>query len=201
MDHKSASSPSTSLSLLERVRTHDQEAWERLVYIYGPLVQHWCRKYRLQSQDMDEQFQDVWGAVFERIGGFRREQDGDSFRGWLWTITRNKLCDRFRKMDQQPQAVGGTDFRAVIEAMPDSEPADIAADGASPLVENPAHRAARLIRSDFEEPTWRAFWAVAVEGRQPAEVADDLGMKRDSVYQAKSRVLKRLREELDGLLD
>ena len=61
-------------------------------------------------------------------------------------------------------------------------------------------RCVRLIRTEFEERTWRAFWAAAVDGRPAAEVAAELGMSPGAVYIAKSRVLKRLREEFDGLL-
>jgi RNA polymerase sigma-70 factor (ECF subfamily) len=62
-------------------------------------------------------------------------------------------------------------------------------------------QASRLVRAEFTEPTWRAFWATAVEGRQAAEVAGELGLTPNAVYLARSRVLARLRGELAGLLD
>jgi RNA polymerase sigma-70 factor (ECF subfamily) len=62
-----------------------------------------------------------------------------------------------------------------------------------------ARRALALMQKDFEERTWQAFWLTAVDGRDPAEAAQQLGMPRASVYMARSRVLRRLRQELDGL--
>lgn len=53
----------------------------------------------------------------------------------------------------------------------------------------------------YEGWTWRAFWRVAVDGCSPADVADELDMSVNAVYIAKSRVLRRLREELGDLLD
>ncbi|HEX7378644.1 MAG TPA: sigma-70 family RNA polymerase sigma factor, partial [Pirellulales bacterium] len=62
-------------------------------------------------------------------------------------------------------------------------------------------RAAAVMRAEFEESTWRACWYCVVEGRAVAEVAAELGISRNAVYVAKSRVLRRLRQELEGLLD
>ena len=49
-------------------------------------------------------------------------------------------------------------------------------------------------RREFRPKTWSAFEQVALQGRSPVEVADRLGMSRNSVFIAKHRVLKRLRE-------
>jgi RNA polymerase sigma-70 factor (ECF subfamily) len=62
-------------------------------------------------------------------------------------------------------------------------------------------RAAELIRVEFAEATWQAFWHCVVDGRRPAEVAAELGLTVGAVWTAKCRVLKRLREEFGGLLD
>jgi RNA polymerase sigma-70 factor (ECF subfamily) len=58
-----------------------------------------------------------------------------------------------------------------------------------------------MVRAEFENRTWDAFRRVAIEGQPSARVATDLGMSIEAVYQAKSRVLRRLRQELDGLLE
>lgn len=191
----------TSTSLLQRVRARDQTAWKHLVYIYGPLVEGWCRRWALRPEDVADVFQEVFAAVDERIGTFRRDEPGDSFRGWLWTITRNKVTDYIRRVTRQPQAVGGTDAQMRIQDVPLAEP-DTGPDsesGLSPL--SPAHRALELVRVEFEDQTWQAFYEVSVRGRAPKDVAADLGMKPMAVYKAKSRVLQRLRQELAELID
>src|SRR4051812_44000856 len=99
----------TSPSLLLRVQDNDQGAWTRLVNLYGPLVYHWCRKSHLDAEDMADVFQETFRAVARRIHDFRRDRPGDTFRGWLRTITLNKVRDNFRRHSQVPRAVGGTD--------------------------------------------------------------------------------------------
>ncbi len=62
-------------------------------------------------------------------------------------------------------------------------------------------RALELVRAEFEPATWTAFWRTTVDGAVPADAAAELGVSVNAVYKAKSRVLRRLRDELDGLLD
>ncbi|HKI36877.1 MAG TPA: sigma-70 family RNA polymerase sigma factor [Gemmataceae bacterium] len=188
---KPAQPGTTSLSLVEGVRARDPEAWERLAYLYGPLVYGWCRHRGLQHPDAKDVMQDVFMTVAARIADFHRE----TFRGWLWTITRNKLGDWIRRHGRQPQAVGGTDAQQQLLEMPaagsESE-GDVASAGIGALF----RRGLELIRPEFEERTWQAFWRVAMEGQDPGDVAVALGLSRNAVYVAKSRVLRRLREVL-----
>src|SRR5580698_9987695 len=83
----------TSASLLELVKADDAAAWERLVGLYAPLVFYWCRRWDLQETDTADVFQEVFLSVATHIGGFRKDQPGGTFRGWLRTITRNKVLD------------------------------------------------------------------------------------------------------------
>src|SRR5215471_1548277 len=86
----------TSLSTLSRARTNDPEAWRRLVHLYSPLLRRWCAKAGLQPADTADVLQDLFAAVHHNLGGFRKNGPTDSFRGWLWTITRNKIRDHLR---------------------------------------------------------------------------------------------------------
>src|SRR5262245_1692497 len=101
-------SSATSRSLLQRARSADAAAWDRLVALYGPLVLHWCRHWNLQEPDAADVFQEVFQAVAAHLGGFRKERAEDTFRGWLRTITRNKVRDLFRRRGREPDGVGGT---------------------------------------------------------------------------------------------
>src|SRR5262249_2315434 len=83
----------TSLTVLARVRAHDETAWGRLVSLYGPLVYGWCLRAGLQAADAADVGQEVFAAVARNIPSFRRDRPGDSFRGWLYVITRSKISD------------------------------------------------------------------------------------------------------------
>src|SRR5262245_64357028 len=101
-------SPSLGASLLERLRAGQPGAWERLARLYGETVYGWCRRAGVPEADAADVSQEVFAAVARHIDDFRRERPGDSFRGWLWTITRNKVRDHFRRRAEQARAAGET---------------------------------------------------------------------------------------------
>ena len=188
---------STSLTLLERVRDRDEEAWERLLRLYAPLVERWCGHWGVRGQDADDVRQEVFQAVATNLAGFRRERSGDTFRGWLRVITRNKLIDHSRRRERQPEAQGGTDAHHQMQQLAQQELPEDSADDLSGLY----RRALELVRAEFEERTWEAFWRSAVEGQAPDLIAADLGVTPAAVRKAKSRVLHRLRQEVGDLID
>jgi RNA polymerase sigma-70 factor (ECF subfamily) len=194
-DGDRSSSAATSRGLLERARVRDPAAWERMVALYAPLVLHWCRGWGLNEDDAADVFQDVFQAVAAHLAGFRREKAGDTFRGWLRTITRNKVNDFFRRRRREPPGLGGSEARAALSQVPEAVPADESS-APGPAERAVLRRALEWIRGEFEERTWQAFWRTAVDGRSPAAVGEELGMSPGAVRVAKSRVLRRLRAEL-----
>jgi RNA polymerase sigma-70 factor (ECF subfamily) len=186
----------TSLTLLERVRGQDQEAWRRLFQLYGPLVKRWCNSRSVIGQDADDVTQDVFQAVAKGLDNFRRDREGDTFRGWLRGITRNKLLDHFRRRGKHPEAQGGTDAQRLLQQIAEQDLPEDTGEDLSGLY----HRALELVRSEFEERTWQAFWRAAVDGHAPADIAADLGVTPAAVRKAKSRVLHRLRKEVGDLI-
>jgi RNA polymerase sigma-70 factor (ECF subfamily) len=149
----------------------------------------------LQGEDAADIFQDVFTAVAAGIGNYQ-QREGSNFRGWLWTITKNKINDHFRRLRQQGQGVGGTTAQQQLAELTDYEPNEAA--DVEDRHEHSAllHRGLSVVQSEFEPRTWQAFWRVAVAGDSTADVAADLEITANAVRQAKSRVLRRLREEL-----
>ena len=191
---------STSSSLLDRVKVRDEAAWRRLVNVYGRLVLYWCRCADIPRADRVDVCQEVFKAVAANIDSFRHDQPGDTFRGWLRTITRSKVADYFRQQNRQPVAIGGSVAHERFLAIPDGD-ASSAVEAGNPERAILVAQVLDLIRSEFEDRTWQAFWQTAVEGRQAGEVAETLEMTPAAVRQAKSRILRRLREELNQLLE
>jgi RNA polymerase sigma-70 factor (ECF subfamily) len=187
----------TSLTLLCRLRDGDEAAWARLVYLYGPLVRHWAGRRGVTGADADDVAQEVFRAVAAGLDGFRRDRPGDTFRGWLCGVTRLVLLRHAEQSRRQPRADGGTDALRIMQALPDLPDED------DPPTERAAlyRRGLELVRGEFEVPTWQMFWGVVVDGRAPADVAAERGVSPAAVRQAKSRVLRRLKEELGEVLD
>ena len=174
--------------------------------LYAPLVYHWLRGMRLAEQDMPDVFQQVFQSVASHIQGFHKDRPGDSLRRWLRVITRNKVARPFPpKIARQAQAVGGTDAQiyfsqlAAPAADPDV-PDESDARGEEGEIRQLLRGALEQIREQVHPQTWKAFWMVAVEGKTPEEVGEELGMRPGTVRVAKSRVLSRLRSELREFL-
>jgi RNA polymerase sigma-70 factor (ECF subfamily) len=179
--------------LLARIQRDDPAAWSRFCDVYGPVVYRWARRTGLQPQDAADVVQNVFCSVTTAIGDFRHGAAKASFRGWLHTITRRKIVDLTRINGRIPKTAGDM----LIHSRPDLEDAfEESATDASFVT----RRVLELIQIEFEETTWRAFWRTAVDGASGADVARDLGLSVGAVYKAKSRVLRRVRDELEGLL-
>jgi RNA polymerase sigma-70 factor (ECF subfamily) len=194
-------SSTTSRSLLERVKCDEPEAWDRLVSLYAPLVYQWCRAWGLREQDATDIIQEVFQAVAVHVGKFRKEREGDTFRGWLRTITRNKVHDYFRRRSREPEGVGGSEALAQLAQLPAPRPREASSFAEEHGERALVARALELIRREFTERTWQAFYRTAIDGRSAPEVAAELSMSAGAVRVAKSRVLQRLREELGDLIE
>ena len=193
----------TSRTLLEGVRAHDSQAWDRLIRLYTPFVLHSCRQARLTQEDAADVFQEVFKAAFARINSFEKAKVGDSFRGWLRTITRHKVIDHFRRQEREARGEGGTQMQRRLLQLHAPDPGASTTSESSVKKESTNEPERQLfqqaldaIRSHFHERTWRAFHGTVVDGRSPGDVGEELGMSAGAVRVAKSRVLQRLRSEL-----
>ncbi|MEZ6089947.1 MAG: sigma-70 family RNA polymerase sigma factor [Pirellulaceae bacterium] len=190
--------PTTSLSLLVRARSGEDAAWGRIVEIYGPIVFEQCRRRGFREEDARDLTQDIFLAVSQSLDSFRREKPGDSFLHWLRSIVSRKVVDFIRKEAGKVQATGGDTAHLLIEQIPERSDLQWEPDS---LRRHAFERAVQLMKTDFQENTWRAFWLSVVEGKSTDEVCSTLGMKAGAVRNARSKVQKRLIEELGDLLD
>jgi RNA polymerase sigma-70 factor (ECF subfamily) len=182
----------TPSSLLECLRRPDgRQSWGRFVLLYTPLLYHWARRITPQDADAADLVQEVFLVLHRKLPDFSYDRH-KSFRSWLRTVLLNKWRDACRRTRTMPATSDELE-----PAVPDTNLAVEEAEYRDYLV----GRAFRLMRADFQPTTWQACWEHLVEGRPAAEVAAHLGLTVDAVYAAKSRVLRRLRQELDGLLD
>ena len=189
----------TSLSLLERLRQPDGEAWQRLVALYVPLLRGWLRQHFLQDADCDDVVQEVLLRVVQEAPQFRHNRQPGAFRAWLRQMVVNRMREFRRSRPRVPVATGDSDFQVRLGQLEDA--------GSQPSrawdEEHDRHVANRLlemIAGDFEPTTWQAFRLLTVEGRRAADVAAQLGVSVNAVYIAKSRVMTRLQQELAGLV-
>jgi RNA polymerase sigma factor (sigma-70 family) len=191
----------TSLSLLGRIQdAGDTESWKRLVDVYQPLLRGWLHGYQAPDQDSDDLVQDVLAVLVKDLAKFRHPGHPGAFRGWLRGILVNRLRAFWRAGRGRPSAPGGSDFFRVAEQLED--PA-----GDLRRLWDEQHdrcvlaRLLELLAGAFEPKTLLAFRRVGLEGARARDVARELGMTVGAVYVAKSAVLRRLRQEAQGLID
>ena len=185
----------TSASLLERLcQPGASEAWHRFVHIYTPLLYYWARGAGLPTHDAADLVQEVLVVLLQKLPEFEYDSR-KSFRGWLRTIALNKWRERCRRFAARPDQAGDTGLSGVADRDP------VAGFAEAEYREQLVRRALQIMQAEFEPTTWKACWEVVVASRPAAEVAAELGVSVDVVYSAKSRVLRRLRKELDGLMD
>jgi RNA polymerase sigma factor (sigma-70 family) len=185
----------TPASLLQRLsEPQSQQAWIRFVHLYTPLFYHWAQRLGLQESDAADLVQDVFVAMCQVLPSFRYDHQR-SFRAWLFTLMRRKWQDWRRR--RVPAPIGN--LEATLAEQPNHD-----AEDALEETEYRAYlyaRALHLIQEEFAPTTWKTFWATVVEGRSAVEVAREFGVTANAVYLARGRILRRLREEFDGLLE
>lgn len=194
------SSQSTSTNLLTRVVEGDQEAWARFVAIYGAFIYARCRRCGVLPQDAADLVQNVLSRVHKSVSELRRDQPGQGLRPWLRTITRNVINDYFRSLQQDRDAFGNSPFPEILDQLAASDDDDSREWAGSSELVLLVRSAVETIRIDYEVKTWDAFWRNVVEQQATADVAYDLGIAPGTVRQARYKILRRLREELEGLL-
>jgi RNA polymerase sigma-70 factor (ECF subfamily) len=184
-------SPTTRVSLLARIRdVGDGRAWAEFVDLYAPLVYRLARRHGLQDADAADLTQDVLRAVVGAMPHFDYDFRRGSFRGWLFTVARNQLRKSYQARKREPQGSGDTDANVLLQQQPAAE--EVAC-WEEEYRERLFEWAAAKARDDFRPTTWQAFWRTAVEGEDPRDVGESLGMSVGAVYIARTRALARIR--------
>jgi RNA polymerase sigma-70 factor (ECF subfamily) len=180
--------------LLWRIRdAGDAEAWHTFVDIYGRLIYRHARSRGLQDADAAELTQEVLLQVSQAIRQFEYDPQRGRFRDWLGTVTLNKIR---RFLHKQAGAVASPGGSAEEDALPEVASPIQDTEWSEAFTRHILQNALARIRSHFEEPTWRAFELVWRDRLAIAEAAQQMNRSADWVYKAKSRVLKRLHDEV-----
>ncbi len=187
---------STRPSLLIRVRDPgDAEAWEQFVALYGPLIYQFARKQGLQDADAADLTQVVLQAVIDAMKRLDYDPQRGSFRSWLYKVVRNQLSKFRTHQRRSPRGSGDSDAQQMLDDLPDGDP------GTIELWDREYERqlflwAGERVKARCDDASWQAFWRTAVDGQAAQEVARSLGLSVGAVYTARSRILDRIRKEI-----
>lgn len=184
----------THASLLIRVRdSADQEAWQEFHDLYVPMIRGWCRHWF--PRELDDMVQEVFDRLVRCLKAFEYKPEEGRFRGYLKTVTI-RLMSELKQRPERIPVIDDEEMLSQLQARQDLENRLAAMFDLEQL-----ELAKERVRSRVEERTWLAYLGTAEEGRKPAEVARELGMKVGAVFQAKYSVICQLRQEIEKSQD
>jgi len=190
--------PETRESLLLQVRSPaNREAWDEFALLYRPVIYRLARRRGMQDADAQDLAQQVLMAVASSIGRWEKLGETVRFRHWLRRVARNAIVNALVRKPHD-QGSGGTSIQELLLEQPEIDPnfeSEISLEYRRELY----LRAARFVRGDIEPDTWRAFEMTVVENRAIDEAAVALDKSVGTIYAARSRVMRRLREAVKEL--
>ncbi|MCA9142063.1 MAG: sigma-70 family RNA polymerase sigma factor [Planctomycetaceae bacterium] len=193
-----ASKESTSAQLIQDAQAKIPAAWDKLYHVYSPLVRRWVLQAGLPEADVADVTQEVFVRLARYLESYEYDREQARFRTWMRVVTLNCVRDCLRARRNKAVAQGGTAAHNLLQeiAEPETSDDDLSASQDDAFV---TQRVLSLIQTDFTEATWQAFWRSTVNCESTASIAAELGLTEGAVRQAKSRVLRRLRQELAEL--
>jgi RNA polymerase sigma-70 factor (ECF subfamily) len=190
----------TRQSLLLRAQTGEENAWKDLTDLYRPLILGWLHRQGVPARDLEDLSQEVLLSVVKHLPGFQHSGQRGAFRSWLRTIVCSRTTDYWRAVDAGTQAQGGSGATAALQQIADPD-SDLNRQWDEEHDRYVLDCVLDLVEEEFEPITLQAFRRLALDGVSGAEAAGELGLSVAAVYVAKSRVLARIREEAEGLID
>jgi RNA polymerase sigma-70 factor (ECF subfamily) len=190
----------TRQSLLIRAQNGEASAWEYLTDLYRPLIVGWLIRQGVQARDLEDLSQEVLLTVVKHLPGFQHSGNRGAFRAWLRKIICSRTADYWKAIDVSADATGGSGATAALQEIADPE-STLNRQWDEEHDRYVLHCLLDMVDDEFEPATLQAFRRTAVDGVSGAQAAEELGLSVTAVYVAKSRVLQRIRQEAEGLID
>ena len=190
-----SSPPETRMSLIARLQDPDDiAAWDNFSDLYAPIIYRSARRLGLQAADADDVVQEVLTAVTRSVSRWIKRNDRGPFRAWLFRIARNKSIDFLTRRKHRPWATGGDTAAQQLDHA--KAPVDVSSQFDFELRRTMFVQASEIVRARVSETTWEAFHRTSVLQEPVEDVAKQLGVSVGSVYISRSRVMKRLQNEV-----
>lgn len=192
--------PETRESLLFQVKDpENREAWDQFALLYCPVIYRLARKRGLQDADAQDLTQQVLMAVASAIGRWERKDESTRFRHWLRRVAKNAIINALSRQPHD-RAVGGSTIHELLDECP------VCDEETEKLIELEYRRelyrqAAEIVRADVQPETWHGFELTIMDGHSIHAAAAHSGKSVGTIYAARSRIMRRLREAIRTLED
>jgi len=187
----------TPPSLLQRLREMPSDGdWKRFDDLYRPFLGRVLLKTGIQAADVEDLVNDVLTIWLAKLKSFDRKGPG-SLRAWLRKVAINRFKDLACK--KKPWRVQA-DLEAVFEQLADPH-SELSRFWDEQHDRHVLQDALGRIEHEFSPHVWKAFLRFAIEGSPAKEVAQEIGISISAVFVAKHRIMKRLKEEIEGMVE
>src|SRR5262249_11814678 len=190
----------TRQSLLFRVQTGEENAWKDLTDLYRPLILGWLNRQGVPASDLDDLAQEVLLKVVKHLPTFQHSGRRGGFGACVRTMVWSPATDYWHAADAGPMGQGGSGAAAALQQLEDPD-SDLNRQWDEEHDRYVLNCLLDLVQEEFEPTTLAAFRRLALDGASGAEAAQELGLSVAAVYVAKARVLQRIRQEAEGLID
>lgn len=188
--------PTTRVSLILRLNNRqDAEAWEEFVAIYHPMIWRIAKRLGMSDVDASDACQNTMFRLTQVVHKWSPSENNATFRGWLYRVARNCMLRQFEKNIKQAQTISDDESQNYFEQMaaePDNSDSAYQLEFQRQVFAN----AAEKVRPTFNNVYWQSFWLTYVKNNDIKDVAKILDTTVSTVYVARSRVLKRIRDEV-----
>lgn len=189
--------PETRTSLLAALKSPDDRcAWEEFVVVYRPVFYRMARRREMQDSDAQDLAQQVLLKICGAIEAYE-QRPGTQFRHWLRRVANNAIASALSRAPRDV-AEGGSEALHKFDVIPESG-ADISQEFDTEFERELFLVAAARVRSEVNQTTWRAFELTMIEGLTCEQASQTLGKSIGTVYAARSRIVKRLRTQIQRL--
>jgi len=175
-------------TLILRCRDRDDEAFDELVRRYTPLMRKVITGFDQTAYEYSELFSEACVALHTAAGRFDLEQSEVTFGLYARICIRNRIVDLIRVAESDPDIsvrdVEGLSYESNLERRLEERE-----------IFNNLLLSAKDLLSDYE---YRVL-LLHIQGYKTAAIASMLSRSAKSVDNAKSRLFRRLREEIGDI--
>ena len=174
-------------------------AWSTLVLLFTPLVYNWLRRWGLTPNEAQQVGQQVLIALHRQIKTYDSRQSKETFRTWLVNLTWNEFQEH--NSPEMKESVNGFSDAKSAELTETKRWPDQNEDIVAQEMDRLRASALSVAKKTFPQKDWDAFQQLAMENLSVTKVAENLGCPANEVFVARSKVMRKLRQEFDGLIE